>query len=150
MGKLILFSKLVKIVKKIVTMAKSIRSKWKRKMRDIKRERYAQKELVKLKECAERLQKTKDSGVSPAMVEDSGLFTLVSSKPLKEQEQPTTMEITCTYKVESTPSTSTTKTAAKTNQNGQYPVWMSIRQVKRLKKKNEKKKVQKKKNKAKN
>merc|ERR1711915_1127914 len=124
-------------------MAKSIRSKWKRKMRYIKRERYAKKELVKLKECAERLQKTKDSGVSPAMVEDSGLFTLVSSKPQKE-EQPTTME------VESTPSTSTTKTAAKTNQNGQYPVWMSIRQVKRLKKKNEKKKVQKKKNKAKN
>lgn len=30
-------------------MAKSIRSKWKRKMRAVKRERYGQKELEKLK-----------------------------------------------------------------------------------------------------
>ena len=30
-------------------MAKSLRSKWKRKMRAIKRERYAKKELTRLK-----------------------------------------------------------------------------------------------------
>lgn len=30
-------------------MAKSLRSKWKRKMRAIKRERYAKKELARLK-----------------------------------------------------------------------------------------------------
>jgi len=31
------------------SMAKSLRSKWKRKMRAIKRERYAKKELARLK-----------------------------------------------------------------------------------------------------
>ena len=35
---------------KHINMAKSLRSKWKRKMRKIKREKYAPKELAKLKE----------------------------------------------------------------------------------------------------
>lgn len=33
----------------VSSMAKSLRSKWKRKMRAIKRERYAKKELTRLK-----------------------------------------------------------------------------------------------------
>ncbi|XP_076322498.1 protein LLP homolog isoform X3 [Tachypleus tridentatus] len=35
------------------SMAKSIRSKWKRKMRAVKRERYAVKELIQLKKVLE-------------------------------------------------------------------------------------------------
>merc|ERR1712002_1104309 len=42
-----------------------------------------------------------------------------------------------------------TKSFGKTDKNGQYPVWMSQRNVKRLQKKNGKKKLQKKRNQAK-
>ena len=35
-------------------MAKSIRSKFRRKMRNIKREHFAKKDLERLKRCAER------------------------------------------------------------------------------------------------
>lgn len=112
-------------------------------MRDVKRERYGAKELVKLKQCAARLQQTKDSGVSPA--ESSSLFQLVT--PASAIKAKPTMD-----DVEMNMDQNTgkpTKSFGKTDENGQYPVWMSVRNVKRLKKKNEKKKVQKRKNKAK-
>ena len=46
-------------------------------------------------------------------------------------------------------SNKTKKSFGKTDKNGQYPVWMSQRNVKRLQKKNGKKKLQKKKSKSK-
>ena len=47
-------------------------------MRDEKRERYAKKELVKLKQCATRLQQTKDFCLSAADVATSSLYKLVT------------------------------------------------------------------------
>merc|ERR1712157_461458 len=130
----------------LVNMAKSLRSKWKRKMRDIKRDRYSKKELVKLKECAERLKQTKDSCISAADLATSSLYQLVPSASVsKEKETPssTAMDVELQEGV----SLKTTKSFGKTDKNGQYPVWMSQRNVKRLQKKNWKKKIQKKRSK---
>ena len=55
-------------------------------MRDVKRERYAKKELVKLKECAARLQQTKDSCSSAADLADSSLYQLVSPASLTKEK----------------------------------------------------------------
>merc|ERR1739838_439530 len=114
----------------ITAMAKGLRSKWKRKMRDVKRERYAKKELVKLKECAARLQQTKEKAGSSvaALGMDVEMNDSASGK--------------------TTTTTTTTKSFGKTDKNGQYPVWMSQRNVKRLQKKNGKKKIEKKRNKS--
>ena len=126
-------------------MAKSLRSKWKRKMRDVKTDRYAKKELVKLKECAERLKKTKESCLSPADFAKSGLFT--DSVAKKEGATTQGMEVeTNDATVKS--SFKTSKSFGKTDKNGQYPVWMSQRNVKRIQKKNGKKKQLKQKNKT--
>merc|ERR1711990_1064696 len=119
-------------------MAKSLRSKWKRKMRDIKRERYAKKELVKLKECAARLQKTKDSCSSAADLVNNSLYQLGSPAAAPEMD----------VEMNDSASGKTTKSFGKTDKNGQYPVWMSQRNVKRLQKKNSKKKIEKKRNKS--
>merc|ERR1712189_37994 len=122
------------------------------KMRDVKRDRYAKKELVKLKECAERLKKTKESCLSPADLASSSLYQLVSSDSiLKEKETPVASEMDvemndCAAKDGT--GLKTAKSFGKTDKNGQYPVWMSQRNVKRLQKKNGKKKLQKKRNKA--
>ena len=55
-------------------------------MRDIKRERYAKKELVKLKECAARLQKTKDSCSSATDLVNNSLYQLVSPASLTKEK----------------------------------------------------------------
>ena len=164
-----------------------------RKMRDVKRDRYAKKELVKLKECAERLQKTKDSCLSAAEMTSSSLYQLVTPEAItKDTKAPTAteMDVRCDVGVkwlfyvmlvmsflmyssgflfpvdvfhvfimiiymvslqvemEARSSNSKKKSFGKTDKNGQYPVWMSQRNVKRLQKKNGKKKQLKKKNKA--
>merc|ERR1739838_688572 len=115
----------------ITAKAKSLRSKWKRKMRDVKRERYAKKELVKLKECAARLQQTKDSCSSAADLADNSLYQLVSPASLTKEKA----------------GSSVAALGMDVDKNGQYPVWMSQRNVKRLQKKNGKKKIEKKRNK---
>jgi len=116
-------------------------------MRDVKRDRYAKKELVKLKECAERLQKTKDSCISAAELASSSLYQLVTPEAAaKDAKPPTAAEMD--VEMEAGSSNNKKKSFGKTDKNGQYPVWMSQRNVKRLQKKNGKKKQQKKKNKA--
>merc|ERR1712142_1368963 len=126
-------------------MAKSIRSKWKRKMRDEKRERYAKKELVKLKQCAARLQQTKDSCLSAADVATSSLYKLVTPATVsKDTTAPAAKDTD--MEMDGVSSEKTTKSFGKTDKNGQYPVWMSQRNVKRLQKKNGKKKGIKRKN----
>merc|ERR1739838_26337 len=140
----------------ITAKAKSLRSKWKRKMRDVKRERYAKKELVKLKECAARLQQTKDSCSSAADLADNSLYQLVSPASLTKEKVGSSvaalgMDVEMNDSVSGkTTTTTTTKLFGKTDKNGQYPVWMSQRNVKRLQKKNGKKKVEKKRNKSQN
>jgi len=118
-------------------------------MRDIKRERYAKKELVKLKECAARLQKTKDSCSSAADLVNNSLYQLVSPASLtKEKAGSTAAAPEMDVEMNDSASGKTTKSFGKTDKNGQYPVWMSQRNVKRLQKKNSKKKIEKKRNKS--
>ncbi|XP_076322495.1 protein LLP homolog isoform X2 [Tachypleus tridentatus] len=58
-------------------MAKSIRSKWKRKMRAVKRERYAVKELIQLKKVLEN-----DQGD----VDMTTMYTVTDAKTLTKQQ----------------------------------------------------------------
>ena len=65
-------------------------------MRDVKRDRYGKKELVKLKECAERLKQTKDSSISAAELASSSLYQLVapaSVSKVKETSSSSEMDV---------------------------------------------------------
>ena len=62
-------------------------------MRDVKRDRYSKKELVKLKECAERLKQTKDSCISAADLASSSLYQLVSPSTVAKDKDPASSEM---------------------------------------------------------
>uniref|UniRef100_A0A8C5XH98 Protein LLP homolog n=1 Tax=Microcebus murinus TaxID=30608 RepID=A0A8C5XH98_MICMU len=93
-------------------MAKSLRSKWKRKMRAEKRKKNAPKELSRLKSILKV-----DSDVLMKDVQE--IATVVVPKHCQEKMQ---------------------ETKSLLDQHGQYPVWMNQRQRKRLKAKRERKK----------
>ncbi|RWS24901.1 protein LLP-like protein [Leptotrombidium deliense] len=97
-------------------MAKSLRSKWKRKMKAIKRERYAVKELDALKKI-----------VAKAAAGET-LTDVNIVKPVKTNENLMQVE----EKVE--------KRNSRTlkNEHGNYPVWMNQRKISKLKKRNRK------------
>jgi len=97
-------------------MAKSLRSKWKRKMKAIKRVRYGEKERVVLEKM---LDDAKASG------------SLKTAQEIKDDAMDTTAKSEhnhATYK----------------NEHGNYPKWMSRKKVDKLKKVQQKKKVNKK------
>ncbi|CAK8688080.1 unnamed protein product [Clavelina lepadiformis] len=105
-------------------MAKSLRSKWKRKMRAVKREKNDKRVLSKLKETL------KESKV--VMTEDMCKFAqqdiLIQQRKDKEIEQ----------NVEMQDSEATMELDKKRNRktllddHGQYPSWVNARQAKRL------------------
>ncbi|XP_075850077.1 protein LLP homolog [Microcebus murinus] len=111
-------------------MAKSLRSKWKRKMRAEKRKKNAPKELSRLKSILKV-----DSDVLMKDVQE--IATVVVPKHCQEKMQCVVEDEKDDMKME---------TDIKRNkkslldQHGQYPVWMNQRQRKRLKAKREKKK----------
>ncbi|XP_018426187.1 PREDICTED: protein LLP homolog [Nanorana parkeri] len=114
-------------------MAKSIRSKWKRKMRAEKRKKNAPKELAHLKNI---LAKAK----TDVLMEDvKEIATVVTSKQLENENktEADAMEGASNMKMD---------TDGKRNkkslldQHGQYPVWMNPRQRKKLKAERGKKK----------
>ncbi|XP_016055130.1 PREDICTED: protein LLP homolog [Miniopterus natalensis] len=111
-------------------MAKSLRSKWKRKMRAEKRKKNAPKELSRLKSILKV-----DTDVLMKDVQE--IATVVVPKPSEEKTQGMAKGETDDMKME---------TDIKRNkkslldQHGQYPIWMNKRQRKRLKAKREKKK----------
>ncbi|XP_053111426.1 protein LLP homolog [Hemicordylus capensis] len=101
-------------------MAKSIRSKWKRKMRAEKRKKNAPKELA-------RLQSILKINGDVQMDEVKEIATVVPAEKVKEkktQDEGSKMDMD-------------TKRNQKTllDQHGQYPVWMNPRQRKKLKRK---------------
>uniref|UniRef100_A0A1E1WZ05 Uncharacterized protein n=1 Tax=Amblyomma aureolatum TaxID=187763 RepID=A0A1E1WZ05_9ACAR len=113
-------------------MAKSLRSKWKRKMRAKKRERYSVKELAKLKEMLAAAAGSKNDS------EMSDMCTVVDTKQATERavesdepsgtqadDQMGTMDIDKPVR----------KYDPKTlrDEHGTYPVWMSQRAIKKLK-----------------
>ncbi|KAJ8783610.1 hypothetical protein J1605_008653 [Eschrichtius robustus] len=111
-------------------MAKSLRSKWKRKMRAEKRKKNAPKELSRLKSILKV-----DGDVLMKDVQE--IVTVVEPKHCQEKTQCVVKDETDDMKMETD-----IKRNKKTllDQHGQYPVWMNQRQRKRLKAKREKKK----------
>ncbi|KAF7272532.1 protein LLP homolog [Rhynchophorus ferrugineus] len=110
-------------------MAKSIRSKWKRKCRAIKRERYREKELLRLKKTLENESNSKVTKidnikqqvnvVTAQQIRDSGSLedNLVDMEEVKKQFNPKTLR----------------------DKHGAYPIWVHPRKIKSSKKKNKKK-----------
>ncbi|KFV70741.1 Protein LLP [Dryobates pubescens] len=96
-------------------MAKSLRSKWKRKMRAAKRQKNAPKEL-------ERLKKLLGANADVIMEEVKEVATVLSPTQALEPRDDSKMDID-------------NKRNKKTllDQHGQYPVWMNSRQRKKLK-----------------
>ncbi|NXP80048.1 LLPH protein, partial [Ramphastos sulfuratus] len=96
-------------------MAKSLRSKWKRKMRAVKRKKNAPKEL-------ERLKKVLGTNADVIMEEVKEVATVLTPKNVLAQRDDCKMDID-------------NKRNKKTllDQHGQYPIWMNSRQRKKLK-----------------
>ncbi|KAL8221473.1 UNVERIFIED_CONTAM: hypothetical protein K2H54_068332 [Gekko kuhli] len=99
-------------------MAKSLRSKWKRKMRAEKRKKNAPKELA-------RLQNILKTNSDVLMDEVKEIATVVPAEKIKEKKDPN----------EESKMDTDAKRNQKTllDQHGQYPVWMNPRQRKKLK-----------------
>ncbi|XP_050780235.1 protein LLP homolog isoform X2 [Gopherus flavomarginatus] len=95
-------------------MAKSLRSKWKRKMRAEKRKKNAPKELSRLKNILK-------ANADVVMEEIKEIAAVVTPEKVKDQDE---------VKMETQ-----IKRNKKTllDQHGQYPVWMNPRQRKKLK-----------------
>ncbi|XP_045456117.1 protein LLP homolog [Melitaea cinxia] len=135
-------------------MAKSIRSKWKRKCRAIKRERYAVKELARLKKMLgikdeEKVTESEVMESDQVIFFDAGELSKKKKKEEKPQEEEDDVEMSSDdEKVEVSGDNGkkrifSTKTLK--DQNGQYPVWLHKRKIAKLStsKKNLKKKSKK-------
>ncbi|XP_032544866.1 protein LLP homolog [Chiroxiphia lanceolata] len=96
-------------------MGKSLRSKWRRKMRAEKRKKNAPKEL-------ERLKKILGTNADVVMEEVKEVATVLPPKKVLEQRDDSKMDLD-------------NKRNKKTllDQHGQYPIWMNSRQRKKLK-----------------
>ncbi|XP_036433103.1 protein LLP homolog [Colossoma macropomum] len=110
-------------------MAKSLRSKWKRKMRAEKRKKNAPKELARLKSTLGQ------EGKGEITMKDvAEIATVVPAQKLKEKAEDVEMvgEDDDMGQMEMD-----SKRNKKTmlNEHGQYPVWMSQRQAKKMKSK---------------
>ncbi|XP_053622919.1 protein LLP homolog [Plodia interpunctella] len=137
-------------------MAKSLRSRWKRKCRAIKRERYAVKELARLKKMLGIKEEEKVTE-SEVMESDQVIFLDAgeigkkkgkSKKPV--QEDPEDVEMSSDdEKIEVEGDNGKKRVfSSKTlkDQNGQYPIWLHKRKIAKLNrvgKKNTKKKIKK-------
>lgn len=111
-------------------MAKSLRSKWKRKMRAEKRKKNAPKELSRLKSILKV-----DTDVLMKDVQE--IATVVVPQSCQMTDGAVEDEVKDDMKMETE-----IKRNKKTllDQHGQYPIWMNQRQRKKLKAKREKKK----------
>ncbi|KAM9771663.1 protein LLP homolog [Syngnathus typhle] len=110
-------------------MAKSLRSKWKRKMRAEKRKKNAPKELARLK-TALGLAKKGDDAVMTDMQE---IATVVPVEKINKEADAVTEKDGDDDSTMDLDSKRNKKTLL--NEHGQYPVWMSQRQAKKLKSK---------------
>ncbi|CAH1978090.1 unnamed protein product [Acanthoscelides obtectus] len=117
-------------------MAKSIRSKWKRKCRAIKRERYGKKELERLKKT---LGIKDESGISKdiAMKDCEQIITFTTAEEInKKQEEP--KDIMDVSELDDLKKKFNPKTLR--NESGAYPVWVHPRKIKKGKGKKQKSK----------
>ncbi|XP_040000047.1 protein LLP homolog [Xiphias gladius] len=107
-------------------MAKSLRSKWKRKMRAEKRKKNAPKELARLKQALNL-----DKKGEAAMTDVQDIATVVPADKIKKQTDVEMAEVEGHDGKMDMEVKRNKKTLL--DDNGQYPVWMSQRQAKKLK-----------------
>lgn len=137
-------------------MAKSIRSRWKRKCRAIKRERYAVKELARLKKMLgikedEKVTESEVMESDQVIFLDAGKIGKNKDKKKKKEEEPPEEDVEMSSddeKVEiATEDGKKRIFSSKTlkDQNGQYPVWLHKRKIAKMttNKKNMKRKTKK-------
>ncbi|XP_003702432.2 protein LLP homolog [Megachile rotundata] len=113
-------------------MAKSLRSKWRRKCRAVKRERYGAKELDRLKKT---LGINENGSQDVEMSEISEIATVVDAKKIKENsktKQDAEADGTDMMEVDSNGRVFNKKTMR--DQFGNYPVWMNRRKIAKHKK----------------
>lgn len=106
-------------------MAKSLRSKWKKKMRAVKRTKNEVKVLKKLKETLKNEGKVI---MTPAMVRFAKLDELRKAKKEAEMKESTQSGASD----EAMEADVKRSKVTLLDQNGQYPSWMNQRQAKRL------------------
>ncbi|KAL3851808.1 hypothetical protein ACJMK2_015514 [Sinanodonta woodiana] len=108
-------------------MAKSLRSKWKRKMRNVRREKFAKKELEQLKKTVA----AGDSGIA----EMKEIYTVKTATDLKHEKKlkNETGKDDTVMEVDKEKLKCNSKTLK--DENGHYPVWMNQRRIKKLKSK---------------
>ncbi|XP_018536474.1 protein LLP homolog [Lates calcarifer] len=108
-------------------MAKSLRSKWKRKMRAEKRKKNAPKELARLKQALNL-----DKKGEAVMTDVQEIATVVPADKIKKQADVDMAEVA---EGDDGKMDMDSKRNKKTllNENGQYPAWMSQRQAKKMK-----------------
>ncbi|KAK3590820.1 hypothetical protein CHS0354_012413 [Potamilus streckersoni] len=108
-------------------MAKSLRSKWKRKMRNVRREKFAKKEL-------EQLKKTVAAGDS-GMTEMKEIYTVKTASDLRQERKlkNETGKDDTVMEVDKEKPRYNPKTLK--DEHGHYPVWMNQRRIKKLKSK---------------
>ncbi|XP_076845841.1 protein LLP homolog [Brachyhypopomus gauderio] len=115
-------------------MAKSLRSKWKRKMRAEKRKKNAPKELARLKAALGHEGKGEIS-----MKDVAEIATVVPAEKVKEKA----VDVEMAGQDDDTGKMDTDSKRNKDtmlDEHGQYPKWMSQRQTKKLKRQRQKKK----------
>ncbi|XP_076640381.1 protein LLP homolog [Colletes latitarsis] len=113
-------------------MAKSLRSKWRRKCRAVKRERYGAKELERLKKT---LGVNENGSQDVEMSEITEIATVVDAKTIKENEkakQKNGKDGQGKMDVDSNVRVYNKKTMQ--DQYGNYPIWMNLRKVAKHKK----------------
>jgi len=102
-------------------MAKSLRSKWKRKMKAIKRVRYGAKETARLEEMLKAAKENEDNQeASMPGVQFVSVDTFSKKESNEDELEGMEMDVT--------------KRNPKTlrDEHGQYPVWMNQRKIKKL------------------
>ncbi|XP_019947997.2 protein LLP homolog [Paralichthys olivaceus] len=107
-------------------MAKSLRSKWKRKMRAEKRKKNAPKELARLKQALNL-----DKKGEAVMTDVQEIATVVPADKIKKQQDVDMAAGECDEGKMDLDGKRNKTTLL--DENGQYPVWMSQRQAKKLK-----------------
>ncbi|KAA8580279.1 hypothetical protein FQN60_005814 [Etheostoma spectabile] len=110
----------------VLEMAKSLRSKWKRKMRAEKRKKNAPKELARLKQAL-----SLDKKGEATMTDIQEIATVVPADKIKKQTDADMVEVEGEDGKMELDSKRNKKTQL--DENGQYPGWMSQRQAKKLK-----------------
>lgn len=115
-------------------MAKSLRSKRKRKMRAVKRIRYGEKELARLKEMVAKTEE-KEAKASGAIQKLVGQFTnemdVDSATAIKKIKAPKSAD--STMETDELNKKNDCKRTTMLNKDGQYPEWMNSRRIKKQK-----------------